>query len=269
MRPDHHLTAVGDNYRPDILNATHHWDILYHRDGEHLAAKVVGSHFLYDAERHNERVYVIQDADGFNKWCAISGYSARDLYPIEDLPRLFVQKGQFTCDIQAINTTHGFTQDSFIRIVASDLMDTGHVTFVETTDAPGRRIVHLPTPLYGAQANAVRPLRYYCLAYPSQSERLLLHMLDGTHFLWYDRHLVVVRSDAQLQALAHLWAIPHDELYGYVYPIHDLEGVFREAADGTMLASAVDTPHPALNHLFDSITIAPDPALVFIKEAHL
>lgn len=235
-------------------------NVLYRVDGAPRAAKIPGSHFVYDANRHAERLYVFEDAASFHAWSNHSGYTASDLYHIEDLPRLFTQSGRFFGDIQHISARDGMSHASFTRILAEDLIDTGHVTFLDTTTG---HVTVVPTPVAG-HTPTFEATHHWTLYQPTDDGTLRRAVLTGSHVLWYGYQLVLIASEHDLTRAADGLRLPRDIVHHHVYPVRHLADIFGEAAPGTLLSRV--EPDVTCEEFLDAIALSGDHVVSFVPE---
>lgn len=258
--PPHRLQPLGRNDRLRDLRPMHRLNVLFCVDGERRAAKVPGSHFAYDAARHAERLYLFEDATSFRAWSNHADYTASHLYPIAMLPQLFTQSGRFFGDIQHIDARGGLSNASFTRILAEDLIDTGHVTFLDTETG---HVTVVPTPVTEQPVTFDAASRW-TLYQPTDDGTLRRAVLEGSHFLWYGYQLVLLTSHDDLNRAIDGLRLPRDEHHNYLYPVAHLADVFCDVAPGTLLSRLA--PDPACEEFLDAITLSGDRVVSFVPE---
>lgn len=258
--PPHQLTPVKRDDRHRVLASTTRLNILYRIDGEARAARVPGSHFVYDPQRHGEHVYLFEDSASFRAWSNMFDHMGYHLYRIKDLPLLFTRSGGFFGSLTHVDGRNGLTSKHLIPIVDADDIDTGHVTFLDTETG---HVTVVPTRVSGQTVTFDATSRW-TLYQPTDDGTLRRAVLSGSHFLWYSYQLILITSHDDLRRAVDWLLLPYEERHSYLYPVTHLADVFNEVAPGTLL-NRID-PDPASEEVIDTIALSGDRVVSFVPE---
>lgn len=213
----HTLRPVGAAYTATTLHPDNRYTLRFKRNGRVHETALPGSHFLYDAD-HYDHFYFVRDDVSFQAFSDQSGYNADDLFPVTEFARLFVELGEFTGDFQLVDARQGLRRDSFIRLVASDLIDDLRVVLVDHVDNTS---VTLPAPCH-KPCDLYVPERTW-MRVAMKGEDPYVTMLRGSHVFRQNETLTVVSSIDELTRVADSHGVRPSERFDYLYPMRDLE----------------------------------------------
>lgn len=206
------------------IQGKHHLEFNVH--GVPNRTPLYGSHFLYDGD---EKFYFIGDAVTFRaaeRWC---GLGLDNLYPVEDLPAIWLEQGQFLGHLQYIQVPPGQTEmtpDSFFHL-GTNHSDAVDMTFVSRMNNDIiRRAIPEPVwdPLYPSDFVATET---YALFDETLDEPMTL---TGNYIVRHENRLFLVRDAEQLEDVYDATGSGYDD----TYRIHHLAEMLGAAPGGTI-----------------------------------